>query len=422
MDTGGQSVSELVPAPDVETSEKLNFRSAMEKHLKENSLRLITFSPDDQCGSIGCINVGCKYDASITLSSSQEGLFDIHVIIDHTCAMHRPAISCFSAAPSLASDYIATGDIVIFVVSMDKVIADQITAGKVYSSAYGEFHHDDMIGKPYGAKLFSKTKTGFIFALHFSPSLWTRSMERRTQILFIPDISIIIMRSNIRPGSRVCEAGIGSGSLTHHLFHRIYPGGRLFCCDIDESRSRLAQEDLLNHYSSLCSFKHRDNDFTELISMSHRDVGVCGFQNDAVDIDFVFLDLPNPETVIPHLQRSLKVGGTCAIFVPCLEQVHTAVQALCRYGFGSVETIKSFSIAYEAFSRTLPVPPLRKIVKDSKNNSTDGAQQKRGGVRAHVATDMVDTIKFSGLAPTKFMRTHTGFLVFANYFGQDTGQ
>lgn len=422
MDTGGQSVSELVPAPDVETSEKLNFRSAVEKHLKENNLRLITFSLDDQCGSIGCINVGCKYNASITLSSSQGGLFDIHVVTDHTCAMHRPAISCFSAAPSLASDYIATGDIVIFVVSMDKVIADQITAGKVYSSAYGEFHHDDMIGKPYGAKLFSKTKTGFIFALHFSPSLWTRSMERRTQILFIPDISIIIMRSNIRPGSRVCEAGIGSGSLTHHLFHRIYPGGRLFCCDIDESRSRLAQEDLLNHYSSLCSFKHRDNDFTELISMSHRDVGVCGFQNDAVDIDFVFLDLPNPETVIPHLQRSLKVGGTCAIFVPCLEQVHTAVQALCRYGFGSVETIKSFSIAYEAFSRTLPVPPLRKIVKDSKNNSADGAQQKRGGVRAHVATDMVDTIKFSGLAPTKFMRTHTGFLVFANYFGQDTGQ
>ncbi|KAE8304079.1 tRNA (adenine57-N1/adenine58-N1)-methyltransferase catalytic subunit [Giardia duodenalis] len=326
-------------------------------------------------------------------------------------------LSCFSAVPTPGGDYIAMGDVVIFVVSMDKIVADKITEGRIYSSAYGEFHHNDMVGKPYGAKLFSKTKTGFIFALRFSPSLWTRSMERRTQILFIPDISIILTRSNIQPGSRVCEAGIGSGSLTHHLLHRIYPGGRLFCCDIDESRARLAHEDLLAHYSSPSFSEHLPNGLVELVDISHRDVSVHGFQETAVEIDFVFLDMPCPEKVVPHLQRSLRVGALCAIFVPCLEQVHTAVQALCTHGFGAFETIKSFSITYEAFSRSLPVPPLRKLTKNSKNDSTDGSQQKRGGVRAHVTADVVDTVKFSGLTPTKFMRTHTGFLLFANYFG-----
>lgn len=398
----------------------IDFRTAVETHLEGTSLKIDTLSSDDRYGSISCMNANCRYKGSIVPSSSQDKLFDFHILTDHTCTTQQSIISCFSATPIPGKDCIHIGDVVIFVISMDKIIADKITEGKIYSSAYGEFHHNDMVGKPYGAKLFSKTKTGFIFALRFLPSLWTRSMERRTQILFIPDISIILMRSNIRPGSRVCEAGIGSGSLTHHLFHKIYPDGRLFCCDIDETRSRLIHEDLLAHYSSLNRSEHQYGDLTELISISHRDVGVHGFQEGAVDIDFVFLDMPCPETVIPHLHRTLKVGGLCAIFVPCLEQVHTAIKALCKHGFGSFETIKSFSIAYEAFSRSLPVPPLRKLTKDSQNNSTGGSQQKRGGVRAHVSTNMVDTIQFSGLAPTKFMRTHTGFLLFANYFGQNT--
>lgn len=417
-----KSGSKLAPVPEPvresKPSEEPDFRIAVEKHLGEVGLKIDTFSPDNRCGRANCISADCEYKASIAPSSSQDKLFDLHVIAGHTCTTHRPAITCFSAAPIPGKDYIAIGDVVIFVISMDKIMADKITEGKVYSSAYGEFHHNDMVGKPYGAKLFSKTKTGFIFALRFLPSLWTRSMERRTQILFIPDISIILMRSNIRPGARVCEAGIGSGSLTHHLFHRVYPGGRLFCCDIDESRSKLARADLLAHYSSLSLSEHQHSDFTELVNISHRDVGVHGFQEEAVNIDFVFLDMPCPEAVIPHLQRALKVGGLCAIFVPCLEQVHTATQALCKHGFGSFETIKSFSIAYEAFSRSLPVPPLRKLAKDSRNTSTGDSQQKRGSVRAHVSADMMDTVKFSGLAPTKFMRTHTGFLLFASYFGQ----
>lgn len=62
---------------------------------------------------------------------------------------------------------------------------------------------------------------GYIHLLRPTPELWTLSLPHRTQIVYLPDISFITNELRVRPGSRVIEAGTGSGSMTHSLARTI---------------------------------------------------------------------------------------------------------------------------------------------------------------------------------------------------------
>ena len=48
---------------------------------------------------------------------------------------------------------------------------------------------------------------GWAFVLHPTPELWTLTLPHRTQILYTPDISMVLTQLELRPGSVVCEAG-----------------------------------------------------------------------------------------------------------------------------------------------------------------------------------------------------------------------
>ncbi len=72
-----------------------------------------------------------------------------------------------------------------------------------------------MVGMPYGSKMISKNGRGYVYLLRPTPELWTLALPHRTQILYAPDMSFISMKLNMGPGSRVIEAGTGSGSFSH---------------------------------------------------------------------------------------------------------------------------------------------------------------------------------------------------------------
>lgn len=69
-------------------------------------------------------------------------------------------------------------------------------------------------------------------------------MNRSTQILYTPDIALILMLLDARPGSVICETGTGSGSLSHAIATRIAPSGHLYTHDISEIRVRAVENDL----------------------------------------------------------------------------------------------------------------------------------------------------------------------------------
>ncbi|EPQ27424.1 uncharacterized protein PFL1_04962 [Pseudozyma flocculosa PF-1] len=114
--------------------------------------------------------------------------------------------------------YIRAGDLVVVFASRDKTpIPLTITPGEFLTNVFGHFSHDDMIGLPYGSKMISRNGRGYLYLLRPTPEVWTTALPHRTQILYAPDMSFITMKLNLGPGSRVIEAGTGSGSFSHFL-------------------------------------------------------------------------------------------------------------------------------------------------------------------------------------------------------------
>ena len=94
-----------------------------------------------------------------------------------------------------------------FVQTRDLVQPLKVTAGELFNSKFGSYRHDDFIGLPYGSKVASTYGRGFIHVLRPTPELWTMALPHRTQILYLADIAFVTSWLNIKPGSKVIEAG-----------------------------------------------------------------------------------------------------------------------------------------------------------------------------------------------------------------------
>ena len=80
----------------------------------------------------------------------------------------------------------AEGDLVISYERHDALDHFYLSAGKIFQNKYGHFHHEDMIGKPFGSKIFSRTSRGWIYTLEPSPELWGTALNVSRHIVYLP--------------------------------------------------------------------------------------------------------------------------------------------------------------------------------------------------------------------------------------------
>lgn len=101
-----------------------------------------------------------------------------------------------------------------------------LEAGKTYHTTKGGLAHDQIIGQPEGVVV---TTVGGLNYLVFRPLLneYVVSMPREAAVIYPKDAAQILMRTDIFPGARVLEAGVGSGALSLALLRAIGPTGRL---------------------------------------------------------------------------------------------------------------------------------------------------------------------------------------------------
>ncbi|XP_015112393.1 tRNA (adenine(58)-N(1))-methyltransferase catalytic subunit TRMT61A [Diachasma alloeum] len=196
----------------------------------------------------------------------------------------------------------------------------------VFQTTYGALKVPSLIGKRYGSKV--ELSKGWAFVLQPTPELWTTTLPHRTQIIYTPDISLIIHLLELVPGSIVIETGTGSGSLSHSLIRTVRPHGHLYTFDFHEQRVQLATEEFTKHGLS------------DHVTVAHRDVCLEGFGEDLKHkADGVFLDLPHPWLVVDHAVSALKKsGGKLCSFSPCIEQVQQTCLKLEAAGFVDIRT------------------------------------------------------------------------------------
>ncbi|GMM31687.1 tRNA 1-methyladenosine methyltransferase subunit [Martiniozyma asiatica (nom. inval.)] len=238
-----------------------------------------------------------------------------------------------------------------------------------------------MVGLPFGTQLTTPSNKGFVYLLQPTPELWTLSLPHRTQIVYTPDSSYIMQRLGVISGSRVIEAGTGSGSFTHAFSRNVgnYHGtnaknisdGQVFSFEFHEERWSKAKLEFEQH--------GLDN-----VTLTHRDVCNNGFEVEGLDVsaDVIFLDLPSPWEAIPHLtkpknnsqvlRKGSKVGICC--FSPCIEQVVKTVDALNEEGWIDIEMTEVQGRLYEAHKA------MKRDVKDAVKRLQFVRQKQKDGL------------------------------------------
>ena len=222
------------------------------------------------------------------------------------------------------SQLIKEGDYVLLYLDRRRTYLVKIEMGKNFHTHKGFIKFDDLIGKDYGSSVLSSLGVEFI---ELKPLLRDFIMKsvRKTQITYPKDIALIVMFSGIGPGSRVVEAGTGTGALTTALAHYVKPDGRVYSYEIREEFLKTAEKNLKR--AGLIDF----------VELKNKDITI-GI--DESDIDSVILDLATPWLVVPHAYDALKSCGTVVSFSPTIDQVVKTVEALNENGFVDMETVE----------------------------------------------------------------------------------
>ncbi len=186
----------------------------------------------------------------------------------------------------------------------------------------GEFHthrgivaHDSVIGSPEGSVV--KATNGDAF-LVLRPLLidYVMSMPRGAQVIYPKDAAQIIHEGDIFPGSRVLEAGAGSGALTCSLLRAVGPAGRVISYEVRDDHAEHARRNVETFFGQAPGT-------WDLV------VGdVAEADLDEGSVDRVVLDMLSPWEVLEAVARMLVPGGVLIIYVATVTQLSRTVEAL----------------------------------------------------------------------------------------------
>jgi len=224
----------------------------------------------------------------------------------------------------LSAQNVVEGDYVLLYLDQRRTYLVKAEAGKTLHTHKGFIKLDDVIGRGYGERIKSSLGVDFVI---LKPLLRDYIMKsaRKTQIVYPKDVALIVFFSDIGPGSRVVEAGTGTGALTTALAHYVMPNGKVYSYEIKAEHLEIAEKNLKR--AGLLNF----------VEFKAKDI-TLGIEEQ--DVDSVVLDMATPWLVVPHAYGALRPCGTIVSFSPTIDQVVKTVEALRENGFVDIDTVE----------------------------------------------------------------------------------
>ena len=219
---------------------------------------------------------------------------------------------------------VAEGEYVLLYLDQRRTYLVKVEAGKNFHTHKGFIKLDNLIGEEYGSTVASSLGVKFTVLKPLLRDYIAKSV-RRTQIMYPKDIALIIVFSGIGPGSRVVEAGTGTGALTTALAHYVRPNGRIYSYEVRSEFLETAEKNI--NRAGLANF----------VELKNQDI-TTGI--DEADVDAVILDMATPWLVVSHAHKALKPCGTLVSFSPTIDQVVKTVEALKENSFIDIETVE----------------------------------------------------------------------------------
>ncbi|MBM3309624.1 MAG: methyltransferase domain-containing protein, partial [Candidatus Altiarchaeales archaeon] len=140
---------------------------------------------------------------------------------------------------------------------------------------------------------------------------FVQKAKRGPQAMTLKDLSLIAGFTGLHSGSKVVEAGTGSGVLSIFIANIIAPA-KLVSYEIREDFAEIAKKNFEKF--GIKNIEVRMKDIYQGI--------------DEKNLDLVSLDLAEPWLAVPHATKALKVGGYLSSYSPSISQSKKLVDAL----------------------------------------------------------------------------------------------
>jgi tRNA (adenine57-N1/adenine58-N1)-methyltransferase catalytic subunit len=193
-----------------------------------------------------------------------------------------------------------------------------LNEGKEFHNHRGRLLHDDLIGQPDGSVVSNSGGTVFL-ALRPLLSDFVLSMPRGAAIVYPKDAAAIVGVSDIFPGARVVEAGVGSGSLTLSLLRAVGDDGLVSSYERRADFADVARTNVERFFDG----PH---------PAWHLTVGDLASDLADTDIDRVILDMLAPWECLDAVARALIPGGVLTCYVATTTQLSRTAEDMRAHG------------------------------------------------------------------------------------------
>ncbi len=243
--------------------------------------------------------------------------------------------------------FFSVGDRIQLTDPKGKMYTFTITQGKEWHTHKGWIVHDDLVGMPEGSVV--STSAGLKFTA-FKPLLgdFVLSMPRGATIVYPKDAAMIIGLADIFPGSKVIEAGVGSGALAISLLRAIGPQGRLDSFERRQDFADIARENVETYFGSL---------------PQNWNLTLGSVQDSKIEngYDRVVLDMLAPWECVDYAANVLRPGGVFLAYVATTTQLSATAEALKEDG-RFTEPLSSETIVRDWHHEGLAVRPMQRMI------------------------------------------------------------
>lgn len=217
---------------------------------------------------------------------------------------------------------IVEGDLVQLTDTRGNKTTITVRAGAIMHTHRGQIPHDALLGLPEGSTTISTRGIEFLVQ---RPQLddYVLGMPRQAAVIYPKDAARIVALADLGSGSRVVEAGVGSGALTCYLLRAVGPAGTVWSIERRSDFAQQARENVARWFAGMPdTWSVLEGDLTDLDDDHRRQIGGDG------GVDAVVLDMLAPWECLEVADHMLRPGGALVSYVATTTQLSRLVESM----------------------------------------------------------------------------------------------